>query len=331
MCYYKEKTENNIMRDLYFAACSPEGGIYHYKFDNGKLEFVKKYDIDRPMYLAIENDKMYVILRDVYDGMSAVASYNIEEDGRLTDMTVPISTRGRCACHLCVENGRVYTANYLSGTVSVVGNKTVAHTGSGPNKARQDMPHCHYVNFTADRKYLLVCDLGNDTVYTYDKELVEVSRAKVPSGHGCRHLVMSKKNNAVYCINELESTVSVFEIKDGVLTLGATCGTLEPTFEGSSTAAAIRLSPDEKFLYASNRGEDSICVFGVSEDGMKISRKANVSCGGVSPRDFDIVDGYMLVTNEQTNNVTMFKVDGANIEKMPTELEMPNPLCVVYK
>lgn len=319
------------MKDLYFAACSEDGGIYHYKEENGRIEFIKKYDIDRPMYLAIEEDKMYVILRDVYDGMSAVSSFDIESDGSLCNMTIPISARGKCACHLCVENGTVYTANYLSGTVSIVGSKTVAHTGCGPNKPRQDMPHCHYINFSQDKKYLLVCDLGNDTIYTYDKNLFEVSKSKVPDGHGCRHLVMSKKYNVVYCVNELASTVSVFEINDGTLTLVNTVNALPEEFEGKSTAAAIRLSENEDYLYSSNRGDDSVCVFRVSDKGRKLEPLKYVKTGGVSPRDFDIADGYMYVTNEQTNNVTVFRVDGANIQKLPNELTMPGPLCVVYR
>ena len=319
------------MKDLYFAACSEDGGIYHYKFENGRTEFIKKYDMDRPMYIAIEGDKMYVILRQVFDNESAVVTFDINEDGSLCNMTMPISARGVCACHLCVENGNVYTANYLSGTVSWLEHKLVAHTGAGPNKPRQDMPHCHYVNLTADKKYLLVCDLGNDTVYTYDKELREISRASVPAGEGCRHLVMSKKNNVVYCVNELSSTVSVFDINDGVLTLGETFSALPCDFEGVSTAAAIRLSEDEKYLYTSNRGDDSVCIFEISNNGRTLTQKAFVDVCGESPRDFDIIDDTMFVTNERTNNVTIFRKAGEAFEKDPEELAMPNPLCVVYR
>lgn len=319
------------MRDLYFAACSTDGGIYHYKFDGEKTYFVKKYDLDRPMYLATENDKMYVILRDVYDGESAVSVFDIAEDGSLENMTIPVSARGVCACHLCVNDGNVYTANYLSGSVAWIGHKTVVHTGTGPNKPRQDVPHCHYVNLTADGKYLLVCDLGNDTVYTYDKELNEVSRAKVPDGHGCRHLVMSQKNNTVYCVNELTSTVTVFEINDGVLKAGETYTALPEGFSGKSTAAAIRLSDDEKYLYTSNRGDDSVCVFEVSEDGKKLIQKGFVKTEGQSPRDFDIIDGVLFVTNEVTNNVTVFRKDGDKYIKEAQDLPMPGPLCVVYR
>lgn len=319
------------MRDLYFAACSPEGGIYHYRFDNGQIEFIRKYDMDRPMYLAIEDNKMYVILRQVFDDESGVCTFDIAPDGSLENMTIPVSARGVCACHLCVDNGNVYTANYLSGTVSWVGHKTVVHTGAGPNKPRQDMPHCHYVNLTADGKYLLVCDLGNDTIYTYDKELNEISRASVPAGDGCRHLVMSEKHNIVYCINELASTVSVFAIDDGVLTLLETYPAVSPAFEGKTTAAAIRLSEDERYLYSSNRGDDSICVFAVSEDGRKLKKTQYIKTAGESPRDFDIIDGYIFVTNENTNNVTVFKNESEKYIKLPQELEMPGPLCVVYR
>ncbi len=319
------------MKDLYFAACSPEGGIYHYKFENGNLEFVRKYDLDRPMYLSIENNKMYVILRQVFDDESGVCTFDIAPDGSLENMTLPVSARGVCACHLCVDKGNVYTANYLSGTVSWVEHKTVVHTGAGPNKPRQDMPHCHYINLTVDGKYLLVCDLGNDTIYTYDKELNVISKSNVPCGDGCRHLVMSKKNNIVYCVNELASTVSVFEINDGVLKLGETYSAIPTEYRKPTTAAAIRLSEDEKYLYSSNRGHDSICVFEVSDDGKTLKKVQYIKTEGESPRDFDIIDGYIFVTNEKTNNITIFKNNNGKYEKLPEEPEMPGPLCVVYR
>lgn len=319
------------MRDLYFAACAENGGIYHYKFNDGIIEFAKKYDLDKPMYIATENNEMYVILRDVYDGESAVVRFDIEKDGSLCNMSVPVSSRGKCACHLCVENGNVYTANYISGTVSLVGRKTVVHSGYGPNKKRQDMPHCHYINFTADKKYLLACDLGNDTIYTYDRELNEISKAKVGDGQGCRHLAMSHKYNTVYCVNELGSSVTVFEIDDGKLAACGTYGTLGAGFEKESIAAAIKMSADEKYLYVSNRGEDSVCIFEIYDNGKKLRQKNTVYTGGAYPRDFEIVDNYMLVTNERTNNVTVFRISGENMEKQDETLEMPSPLCVIYR
>lgn len=319
------------MRDLYFAACSRNGGIYHYKFDDGRLEFIKKYDLDRPMYMAISDNKMYVILRQVFDNESGVPVFDIAPDGSLENMSIPVSTRGVCACHLCVDNGNIYTANYLSGSVSWAEHKTVVHTGHGRNMQRQDMPHCHYVNLTADGKYLLVCDLGNDTIYTYDKELNEISKSRVPEGDGCRHLAVSEMNNVVYCVNELASTVSVFDINDGVLTLGETYSAISSSYKGMNTAAAIRLSHDERYLYTSNRGDDSICIFEISSDGRKLNNIGYFKTGGESPRDFDIVDGYMFVTNESTNNVTIFKNEDNEFKKIPEELKMPGPLCVVYR
>ena len=319
------------MRDLYFAACAPDGGVYHYQMEDGNFIFIRKYDLDRPKFLAIENDRLYVILREVIENESGVLSFRIEPDGSLADMTMPVSARGACACHLCVDHGNVYTANYLSGTVSHVGYITVAHTGKGPNAARQEGPHCHYVGLTANGRYLLCCDLGNDTIYTYDKQLREVSRAQVPAGEGCRHLVMSKKRRLVYCVNELGSSVTVFRISDGVLTPCGTFGALPEHPKTPTKAAAIRLSEDEKFLYVSNRGDDSICTFAVSDDGETLTQASFTPVGGSSPRDVDLVDGYLLCTNEFTNNVTVFRVSGAQLTKEPTELPMPNPLCVVYR
>ncbi len=319
------------MKDIYFAACAENGGIYHYKKDGEKIEFVKKYDLDRPMFLAIEKNRMYVVLRDCFDGSSGVCSFKIEEDGSLSDCTLPVSTRGKCACHICVKDGKAYAANYLSGTLCLVGERLVAHTGKGPVADRQEGPHCHYVNFDPKGKYLYCCDLGNDTVYTYDEALNEVSRAKVPEGEGCRHLVFSKKHNIVYCLNELGSSVTVFEEKDGTLKALETYTALPKNPKTPTKAAATRLSEDEKYLYASNRGDDSICTFAVSEDGRKLEQKCFASVNGESPRDFDVIDGVMFCTNEFTDNVTVFAEKDGNFEDTGIILRMEHPLCVVAK
>lgn len=319
------------MKNIYIASCKPDGGIYHCDFENGKLKKRGFYPLDRPMFLAIHNDKMYVVLRQTDGDFSGVCSAAINPDGTLGSFSAPVSTEGIVACHICISDDRIYTTNYLSGSISLITDKcekTVTHSGKGPHPTRQTEPHTHYVNTTPDGKYLVSTDLGIDTVFVYDHDLNEISSAKVPEGHGARHLVFSPDGTRMYCANELASTVSVFDYNDGKLTLLGTYPALPKDFVGQSTLAAIRISPDGKYLYASNRGHDSITCFEIYGDSLRCL--SHTPCGGESPRDFDIKDGYLFCTNEVSGNVTVFSCNGANIVKLDTELEAPGALCVIF-
>lgn len=306
---------------IYIADCVADGGIYLYDFANGALTEKQKLALDRPMYLAIEKEKLYAVLRAPFDGsdISGILSFDIGIDGKLLNASNIMPTEGSVCCHLCVKNGQVFDANYISGSLNKLGVKTVPHTGHGVNPTRQDAPHVHFTNFSPDGKYILSCDLGIDTVFVYDFDLNEVSSARVPDGHGVRHLAYS--GNTVYAVNELKSTVSVFDYKDGKLSYVTTVNALPDGFAGENTAAAIRVSGDR--LYISHRGFDGICIFDISE---KIPKLLNdFKSGGKSPRDFIIVDKYIIVTNE-SGEVCVF--DKEHYKLLQT-VNLISPLCAV--
>jgi 6-phosphogluconolactonase len=321
--------------NLYFAACTPDGGIYHYTFDNSSLEFVHKYELDRPMYLCADGGKLHVLLREPFPGStdSGMFSYDISNDGTLSNPSELVSTNGRCACHLSASDGKIYAVNYLTGNVVSFGNSgvdnSIMHDGKGPHPTRQEAPHTHFVRKSPDDKYIFAVDLGVDKIYIYDKSLNEIGSASVPSGAGCRHLDYSPDGKYVYCANELDSSVTVFEYNDGRLDALETYKALPYDFSGTSTAAAIRISEDGKILYVSNRGHDSICAFDIENGGSALANPVWTKVAGISPRDFLIVDDTVFVTNEKTNNVTIFHVNGKQLTKLDTELSMPNPLCVI--
>jgi len=198
----------------------------------------------------------------------------------------------------------------------------VLHTGKGINLKRQEAPHTHYIN-SFDGKFLLCTDLGTDEIYTYDKDLNEISKAKVPEGHGARHLI--NKGNRIFCSNELGSSVSEFEYDNGVLKYIRTESALPENTEIESTAAAIRIKDD--FLYVSNRGHDSIAVFDISDNGLKLIK--TVPCGGEGPRDFNIFGDLLVCTNQFGNNVTFFEIQNGIPVKLDTELNIKTPLCVI--
>lgn len=319
--------KNDGRYDVYIASCAPDGGIYHYEMCGGDLSFKEKTECDCPMYLADEDGKMYTILKHPYEQnqYSALTHFDINSDGSLGKRHETVSTKGEVACHLAVENGSVYCVNYVSGSVIKMPDRLVTHSGSGPHPTRQTSPHTHFVSLTPDKKYYFVVDLGLDTIFTYDKDLNEISRACVPSGHGARHLAYSADGKYVFCANELASTVSVFEYSDGRLTLKDTVESLPKDFDGKNTMAAIRVCKD--YVYVSNRGHDSIVCYKF-ENG-KLTLKNRVSCGGSSPRDFNMVGEYILCTNENSDNVTVFKFDADKIEKTDIELHMKCPLGII--
>ena len=314
------------MKHLYFCACADDGGIYHYTLENEKLAFCEKVDLDKPMYLAIEGNKAYVILKETDEKtkFGAAMSFDIDEKGRLVNPTKPISSMGIVPCHLSVVNGEIYTVNYLSGNVVKLPGTISAHSGKGPHPTRQTEAHTHFVAPSPDGKYILCTDLGIDSIFTYTMDLKLVSVAKVPDGYGARHLAFSDDKKLVYCVNELVSSVSVFDYDDGRLTYLDTYDCL-PDFKEKNTAAAIRV--EGKYLYISNRGADSIARLEI--DGKKLTLLENTPCGGRNPRDFLVVDGLMFCTNEFTNDVTVLKLDEGRPILTETRLPMPNPLCVV--
>lgn len=318
----------NIVCDVYIADCSENGGVYCYSLtESGSLKEKCFLPIPNPMFLNVDCNKMHVVLRSVseFDGDSATVTFDIDENGQLVNMSDFTSTEGKIACHISSLNGNVYTANYISGSVCKQGGRVVEHLGYGPYFNRQDKSHCHFVSPSPDNKYLFAVDLGNDTIYTYDEKLNEVATAKVPLGHGCRHLAYSNDGKFVYCVNELASTVSVFEYSDGLLTLCETFDSI-PNFVGENTAAAIRVSGD--YLYMSNRGQDKIVVFKI--DGCNLELVNSFDCGGKSPRDFNIYNDILVCTNE-SGEISVFRVSGAQSQKIECDIKLNHPLCVVFK
>lgn len=313
---------------IYIAACDTDGGIYRYKMDEEKITFVDKTSVALPMYFYVENDKFYTILRNP-NGQenSGVVCFDIENDGSLCNMQDLGTTNGAAGCHLTVNNGDVYVANYISGSVSKIGKKVVSHSGVGVNLPRQNSAHCHFTGLTPDKKYILVCDLGLDTIFTYDLNLNLVSTAKVPLGYGCRHLAFSDDGKLVYCVNELVSSVTVFKYNNGELYTLDTYKAIPDDYNGPvNTAAAIRV--DRGYVYVSNRGHDSIAVFKIN--GEKLEKAEFFSCEGEGPRDININGDYLFSTNQNTNDVTVFKIKNGRLDFINKLDAMPNPLCVVF-
>lgn len=232
---------------------------------------------------------------------------------------------GEVACHIAIDDDGAYCANYLSGSAVKMPDKPVRHSGSGKNSKRQEMPHPHGCTITPDKKYVCITDLGTDTICVYDKAMNLYSKANVPEGHGVRHMAFSEDGKYAFTVNELESTVSAFEYGEGELHLLDTVSALPEAFEGENLAAAIRVRNGD--IYVSNRGADLIAR--LEFDGKRLTLCESVPCRGKSPRDFDFVGEFLISTNENSDNVTVFAVSEEYISDMIVEMEIKSPLCIV--
>ena len=314
--------------DFLVASCVPDGGVYRYRFYDGKIEFRQKIPMPSPMYLQIQNNSLWAVLRNPFNesSESGVAEYELDTGRQITDF---LSTKGEVACHIAVDGRDIYCANYISGSVFKSPSRIVDHTGHGINPQRQESPHVHSVVFSPDKRYVLACDLGLDTVFVYDRDLNIISSSTVPSGAGARHLVFSSDGKFVYCVNEMGGSVTSFFFENGNLSYCDTVSILPEDFLGTPSGAAIKLSKDGRRLYVTERASQSIVVLSVDE--LRLSVIARVDCRGKEPRDFTLLanERYAVCTNQFSNSVALFEMDNKGIPHYIYSLYVAAPICAV--
>lgn len=313
------------MKKVYILSCETinnGGGIYRYELLENKFCNSGYFPCDRPMYAIYKNDRLHVVLRQACGKNSGYFSIR-------KDFTLPsnvMDTQGVVACHLDVALENNYIVNYLSGNVVKNCDKVVCHFGKSKNPDRQEAPHTHYCGVLED-KFLLVTDLGLDTVFVYDLDLNLISQAKVPLGYGARHLVVSNDGKTVYVINELVPSVSIFDFCQGEIVYKKTVN-LE-FINKKTTGSAIRLSKRGEYLYLSLREENCIIVLKIDKTELKVVQK--FSCGGDSPRDIQIIeDEYLISCNEKSNNIVVFGLKAGLVDKVLYKEKISKPLCCVY-
>lgn len=265
-----------------------------------------------------------------------------------------VPSHGAAPCYVSVDPaGRyAYVANYASGTVAVYALEhdgrfgevvaTHVHRGSGPS-ARQDGPHAHCIVPGPDGHSVYAADLGTDRISQYlhhrqrngeefrlDIELV------LEGGAGPRHLVFHRQQPIAFVVCELDSTIAPLGLDSstGHLTRLGSYSTLPDDYEGESIAAEVRVHPNGRFVYASNRGADSIAVFGFASPGEPLERLGHVPSGGQTPRNFAVHPSgrSLLVANQDSDTVVVFAIDPES--GIPTELDVAyavsEPVCLAY-
>lgn len=332
-------------------------GIYVYKFDP-QLGTVKHISTTKsknnPSYLSIAPDKthVYAVGETGSDRKGGVSAFELNHaTGELTFLNYEaIGGNGPCYINTDDKGRHVLVGNYASGSLSVlpiagdgkvgVPLQTIQHTGSSVDKSRQDKPHVHCTEFSPGNQYLYVPDLGIDQVkiYKYDVDAAlplkeaNPSHAALSPGSGPRHITFHPSGKWAYLIHELDGKVTAYHYSNGKLTEMQTISTLPEAFKGVISGADIHVSPDGKFLYASNRGDLNNIVYYAIDTSGKLQYKGQQSSGGKTPRNFmiDPSGNFLLAANQDTDNIVLFKRNRATGALRPTgqEIKVPMPVCL---
>jgi 6-phosphogluconolactonase len=337
-----------------------KGGIHAYEFDTktGKLKPLHRTaGAEHPFFLALSPDRkfLYSIHAKQFGGKEneQVAAYAVV--GRTGELKLlnRQSAEGTAACYLDVDRtGKaVLVANYASGSVASLpvkadgslGEKVsfFQHKGSSVNPQRQKEPHAHCIVVSPDNKYVFAADLGTDQILCYKLDPATAKLApndppyaKAPAGAGPRHLTFHPDGKRVYVINELLNSVSVFDYDaaSGKLTETQTIPTLPADFKGTSHCADLKITPDGKFLYGTNRGHDSIAAYQIAGDG-KLTLVAIEPSLGKGPQNLAITpDGqWLLCANMPGNNVAVFAIDAktGKLKSAGEPVKQPSPSCIM--
>lgn len=338
-------------------------GIYVSRFDGirGRLTPAQPAaELPNPSFLATSRDgrRLYAV-SEISDGRQAggrVAAYAVDVGTGTLRSLGQRSSGGDGPCHLSLDGrGRgLFVANYASGSVAVLPvdaegklgepAAVIQHRGSSVHPERQRGPHAHQAMPSPQGSHVLVCDLGLDQVLVYRwrtwRRLLgqePVSTLALPPGSGPRHLAFHPDGRHVYVLNELNSTLTVcrWDGRSGRLEPVQTLPTLpEATEVVGNTTAEVVVHPSGRWVYASNRGHDSIAMFQVDPRTGLLSGMGHESTRGRTPRHFALDPGgrWCLVENQNSDGVAVFRVDTSTGRLVFTghSVRVPSPVCVVF-
>jgi 6-phosphogluconolactonase len=345
-------------------------GIYSYQFDesSGKLGPAGvAAETVNPSFLVVAPNKKFVYAVNElqkYKGETSggVTAFALDrKTGKLRELN-EVASRGADPCYISFDRTGKYllVANYTGGTVAVFPVSSDGHIAEassvvddkgtlGPNKERQEHAHAHWIEASAHNRFAYVADLGLDRVLIYKFDAAKGVLSSEAAGAsdtsffsatlapatGPRHIAISKSGDFMYVLGELDSTVTVFA-NDNKETFRSIqkISALPSGFSGKNDAAEIAIHPSGKFLYTSNRGDDSIAVFEIDRATGKLTFTQRISTEGKAPRHFaiDPAGTHLLVANQDSGNVVEFKIDSPT-GKLTSEGEVakvPAPVCLVF-
>lgn len=345
---------------------SGSDGIYVYRFDtdSGRVSPVSSAKAENPSYLVASRDGRHVYAVNELPGdagpasvRGGVSAFDFDAKTGALKFVNRVSAQGNDPCYLSLSpDGRyLVVANYSvasdpGGSFSVFPVEAtgalgaavlnVHHEGTGPVKGRQDGAHVHSTVFSPDGKYLFVQDLGADKLYSYrytpdgSRGLIGPTESRytlAKAGSGPRHLVFGANGRFAYVTNELNASVDVYRYDDGRLAHVEAVPMTAPGFAGKVGGGALHLSPDGRFLYATNRGDaNDIVIYAVNAADGKLTLVGRQSSLGKTPREFAIDPSgkWLIVGNQDSDSVFVFRRDIASgrLEPNPARIRIDKPV-----
>src|SRR6266700_1487825 len=338
---------------FYVGTYTEEGskskGIYAYRYDADTAQITPlglAAETTNPSFVALHpNGRFLYAVNEVgnYKGPNSggVSAFSIDHaTGKLTFLN-EVASRGADPCYITVDKtgNYVLVANYTGGSVAVFpvspdgklseASAFVQHTGKGSDPKRQEGPHAHSIDLSPDNHFAMVDDLGLDELLVYKSDSAKGSLtpndppfAKLDTGTGPRHFALRPDGKFAYVVTEMGHTVTVFSIDaaDGRLQSLQTVTTLPKDFQGRNDDAEIQVHPSGKYLYASNRGDDSIAIYAIDESKGTLTQIGIVPTGGKEPRSFEIdpTGTLLFAENQKSDNIVVFKIDAKTGSLRPT-------------
>lgn len=350
---------------VFISAFAPgdKGAIHAYEFnpETGELKLVERTtDVEHPFFLAVSPDNKYLYSIHApgkFGGKDNEYVSAFELQGRTGKLKLlnRQSSLGTASCYLDIDQSgkAVVVANYTTGSIASLPVKKdgsleeaatfVQHTGSSVNPQRQKEPHAHCSVISPDQKFVFAADLGLDKIMAYQLNSKTAKLTPSPQpfvrtipGAGPRHLTFHPNGKQLYVINELKNSITEFDYdpKTGTLIEQETISTLPEDFEGTSYCADLKITPDGRFLYGTNRGHDSIAAYRIDDDG-KLSLLEIEPSLGKGPQNLAITaDGkYLLCANMPGNNVIVFQIDDQSGKLTPVgdPISIPSPSCIMIR
>lgn len=321
---------------------SESKGIYYYDFntETGKLTN-KKLAVEaiNPSFIAYSTNKKFLYAVSESDEGNSVAAYKVNSNGLLSFLN-KVNSNGKAPCHIQLnkDSNKAVVSNYTGGNVSIFNVQNNGELEEAFQVIDNNTPgikaHAHSAKFYNNE--LFIADLGggflsqyveNGNKYALQKNYMMAKKA------GPRHFEISKSGNYIYVINELNSTVTALKRETDTFTEIQTISTLKDGYKGMNSCADIHLSEDEKFLYGSNRGENTIVVYKRNTDNGMLEKIQTISVEGDWPRNFALAPNgkFLLVANKKSNNISVYNVE-KETGKLTFKYSEPCilPVCLLF-
>jgi 6-phosphogluconolactonase len=347
---------------LYVGTYNARGseGIYGFRFDahSGSLTPIGLLArAINPSFLVLAADQRFLYAVSETNSFNnqasgSICTYKVERTTGALTFRNEVASLGAGPCHLSLgQNGRyLMVANFQGGNIAIfpimsngcLGEATafVQDKGSSVHPQRQDRPHAHAIAVSPDDRHVVAADLGMDLllVWPFDLATGRIATAHsivVEPGSGPRHFCFHPNGRFLYLVNEISSSIIIFSYDKafGDLRILQTISSLPREFSGHNDASEIATDSTGRYLYVSNRGADSIHVFGIDAETGLLDSVANIPSGGKAPIHFvlDPRGRFLLVANRDSDNIATFQVDRETGRLTPVAvLHSPSPACLAF-